>query len=98
LPPRRIIVVRAPQRRETMCGLEFNDGDLMKAFLAIVLLGSLVVTPAFAQQTPHARRDFFAPSAQTLIRVAPFAPNPADIFYDNPTDSNQGVTGFFDCQ
>ncbi len=63
----------------------------MKALLALVTLGSLLVTPVLAQQTPHARRDFFAPSQQTLTRVAPFAPNPADIFYENPTGPTAGA-------
>ena len=63
----------------------------MKALLALVTLGSLVVTPVLAQQTPHARRDFFAPSQLSSTRLAPFAPNPADIFYENPTGSNQGM-------
>jgi hypothetical protein len=68
----------------------------MKALLALVTLGSLVVTPVLAQQTPHARRDFFAPGPQASNRVAPFAPNPADIFYANPSGSNADRTGFFD--
>jgi hypothetical protein len=52
--------------------------------LAIVL--ALIVAtamPARAQQMPHGARDFFAPESKAPSRITPFAPNPADIYYEN---------------
>jgi hypothetical protein len=52
--------------------------------LAIVL--ALVVataTPVVAQHLPHGARDFFEPEQKVPPRVTPFAPNPADIYYEN---------------
>jgi hypothetical protein len=46
-------------------------------------------TPVLAQHLPHGAREFFAPELffapeqKALPRVTPFAPNPADIFYEN---------------
>jgi hypothetical protein len=39
--------------------------------------------PAVAQHIPHGARDFFAPEQKAPARVTPFAPNPADIYYEN---------------
>jgi hypothetical protein len=52
-----------------------------------VALALLVVTamPAVAQHIPHGARDFFAPEQKLPPRVTPFAPNPADIYYEKST-------------
>ncbi len=49
------------------------------------VLAFLVATamPAVAQHIPHGARDFFAPEQKAPPRVTPFAPNPADIYYEN---------------
>jgi hypothetical protein len=56
----------------------------MRNFAAILMAMVVVTTmPALAQQLPHGAREFFAPEPKAPPRVTPFAPNPADIFYDN---------------
>jgi hypothetical protein len=50
-----------------------------------LVLAMIVVTamPAAAQHLPHGARDFFEPAQKAPPRVTPFAPNPADIFYED---------------
>jgi hypothetical protein len=50
----------------------------------MVALVVAVATPAFAQHLPHGAKEFFALEQKAPPRVTPFAPNPADIFYENP--------------
>ena len=53
---------------------------------AFVVAPALVVAtavPAAAQHLPHGAREFFAPEQKALPRVTPFAPHPADIFYES---------------
>ena len=52
--------------------------------LAVVALVVAMATPALAQHLPHGAQEFFAPEQKAPPRVTPFAPNPADIFYENP--------------
>jgi hypothetical protein len=51
--------------------------------VALALLAATVM-PAVAQHIPHGAREFFAPEQKAPPRVTPFAPNPADIYYENP--------------
>jgi hypothetical protein len=53
---------------------------------ALVVPTAMVVAtavPAAAQHVPHGAREFFAPEPKAPPRVTPFAPHPADIFYEN---------------
>ena len=52
----------------------------LAATLALLVATAL---PAVAQHLPHGARDFFAPEQKAPPRVTPFAPNPADIYYEN---------------
>jgi hypothetical protein len=52
--------------------------------VALALLAATVM-PAVAQHMPNGAREFFAPEQKLPPRVTPFAPNPADIFYENST-------------
>jgi hypothetical protein len=51
--------------------------------LASILALIVATAPALAQQMPHGARDFFTPESRAPSRVTPFAPNPADIYYEN---------------
>ncbi len=58
--------------------------------LAHIIATAVVITtavatamPALAQQMPHGAREFFTPESKAPARVMPFAPNPADIYYEN---------------
>jgi hypothetical protein len=64
----------------------------LAAVLTFVVATTLLVAPAMvaatavpaaAQHLPHGAREFFAPEQKAPARVTPFAPHPADIFYDN---------------
>ena len=55
----------------------------MKNLAAALVLFVVTALPAVAQQLPHGARDFFAPEQKAPPRVTPFAPNPADIYYEN---------------
>jgi hypothetical protein len=55
----------------------------MRKFAAAVALVVATAMPAFAQHLPHGAQDFFAPEQKAPPRVMPFAPNPADIFYED---------------
>jgi hypothetical protein len=55
----------------------------MRNFAAILALVVATAVPALAQQMPHGAREFFAPESKAPTRVMPFAPNPADIYYEN---------------
>jgi hypothetical protein len=57
----------------------------LTALLAQIVVTAVVATamPALAQQMPHGAREFFAPEATAPPRVTPFAPHPADIYYEN---------------
>ena len=57
----------------------------MRNLAAVVALIVATVIPAVAQHLPHGAQEFFAPEQKAPPRVTPFAPNPADIFYENPT-------------
>jgi hypothetical protein len=52
----------------------------LAATLALLVATAL---PAVAQHLPHGAREFFAPEQKAPPRVMPFAPNPADIYYEN---------------
>jgi hypothetical protein len=52
----------------------------LAAALALVVATAI---PALAQHLPHGAQEFFAPEPKAPPRVTPFAPNPADIFYEN---------------
>ena len=52
----------------------------LAATLALLVATAL---PAVAQHLPHGARQFFAPEQKAPPRVMPFAPNPADIYYEN---------------
>jgi hypothetical protein len=58
---------------------------LMKKLTAVMALVVATATPVLAQHLPHGAQEFFAPEQKAPPRVTPFAPNPADIFYENPT-------------
>jgi hypothetical protein len=53
-------------------------------YLAVVALVVAMASPVVAQHLPHGAQEFFAPEQKAPPRVAPFAPNPADIFYEHP--------------
>jgi hypothetical protein len=58
----------------------------LAAVLTFVAATALVVAtavPAAAQHVPRGAREFFAPEPKAPPRVTPFAPHPADIFYEN---------------
>jgi hypothetical protein len=55
----------------------------MRNLATILALIVATAAPALAQQMPHGARDFFAPESRAPSRVTPFAPNPADIYYEN---------------
>jgi hypothetical protein len=55
----------------------------MRAFAAVVALLAVTAIPAAGQHLPHGVQEFFAPEGKAPPRVTPFAPNPADIFYEN---------------
>jgi hypothetical protein len=55
----------------------------MRNLAAVVALVVATALPAVAQQLPHGAREFFAPEQKAPPRVTPFAPNPADIYYEN---------------
>jgi len=55
----------------------------MRNLAAVVALFVATAVPAVAQHLPHGAREFFAPEQKASPRVTPFAPNPADIFYEN---------------
>jgi hypothetical protein len=62
-------------------------------YLAVVALVVATASPVVAQHLPHGAREFFAPEQKAPPRVTPFAPNPADIFYENPaTPASQNRT------
>ena len=58
---------------------------LVVATTLVVPTAMVVATavPAAAQHVPHGAREFFAPEPKAPPRVTPFAPHPADIFYEN---------------
>jgi hypothetical protein len=61
----------------------------MRKLAAVMALSVAYATPALAQHLPHGAQQFFAPELffaseqKAPPRVTPFAPNPADIFYEN---------------
>jgi hypothetical protein len=55
----------------------------MRSLAAVLALVVTTAMPAVAQQIPHGAREFFAPEQKAPARVTPFAPNPADIYYEN---------------
>jgi hypothetical protein len=55
----------------------------MRNLAAVLALVVATATPAVAQHLPHGARDFFEPEQKAPPRLTPFAPNPADIFYEN---------------
>jgi hypothetical protein len=55
----------------------------MRSLAAVLALVVTTALPAVAQHIPHGAREFFAPEQKMPPRVTPFAPNPADIFYEN---------------
>jgi hypothetical protein len=55
----------------------------MRNLAAVLALVVATAMPALAQQMPHGAREFFTPEQKAPPRVAPFAPHPADIFYEN---------------
>ena len=56
----------------------------MRTLAAVLaLVAAATATPVVAQHLPHGARDFFEPEQKAPPRVAPFAPHPADIFYEN---------------
>jgi hypothetical protein len=55
----------------------------MRKLAAVLALVVAAAMPAAAQHVPHGARDFFAPEQKAPPRVTPFAPNPADIYYEN---------------
>jgi len=55
----------------------------MRTLAAIAALVVVTVIPAAAQHLPHGARDFFEPAQKAPPRVTRFAPNPADIFYED---------------
>ena len=55
----------------------------MRSRAAVVVLVVATAIPAVAQHLPHGAQAFFAPEQKAPPRVTPFAPNPADIFYEN---------------
>jgi hypothetical protein len=57
----------------------------MKNLAVALALLAATAMPAAAQQIPHGAREFFTPAQKAPPRVTPFAPNPADIYYENST-------------
>jgi hypothetical protein len=57
----------------------------MRNLAAVLALLVATAMPAVAQHLPHGAREFFAPEQKVPPRVTPFAPNPADIYYENST-------------
>ena len=55
----------------------------MRSLAALVAVVLALTTPVLAQHLPHGAREFFAPEQKAPPRVTPFAPHPADIFYEN---------------
>jgi hypothetical protein len=55
----------------------------MRSLAAVLALVVATAMPAVAQHLPHGARDFFEPEQKAPSRVTPFAPNPADIYYEN---------------
>jgi hypothetical protein len=55
----------------------------MRNLAAVVAVVIATAMPALAQQLPHGAQEFFEPERKVPPRVMPFAPNPADIFYEN---------------
>jgi hypothetical protein len=56
---------------------------VMRTLAAVVALVVATAMPVLAQQLPHGAQAFFAPEPTAPPRVTPFAPNPADIYYEN---------------
>jgi hypothetical protein len=55
----------------------------MRKFAAVMALIVASASPALAQHLPHGAKEFFAPEQKAPPRVTPFAPYPADIYYEN---------------
>jgi hypothetical protein len=55
----------------------------MRNLVAVLAVVVATAMPAVAQHLPHGAQEFFAPEQKAPPRVTPFAPNPADIYYEN---------------
>jgi hypothetical protein len=58
--------------------------EFMRSLAAVLAFILALATPVLAQHLPHGAQEFFTPEQKATPRVTPFAPNPADIFYENP--------------
>jgi hypothetical protein len=55
----------------------------MRTLAAVLVLVAATATPVVAQHLPNGAREFFQPEQKAPPRVMPFAPHPADIYYEN---------------
>lgn len=53
------------------------------AWVVTTAMVAATTVPATAQHLPNGAREFFAPEQKAPPRVTPYAPHPADIFYEN---------------